>query len=759
MRPFTGTGSLLALGLATTLLHVMAKGPTGITHIRITTCAKDNSYIPGFRKVPQDLNKFSRGSFVHLHFTDSDQVSPHGRQGGCGEDTFERDRDLGTVGSAAQRPQRLSPITQIEVLQGPDADMGPDWEKIDGNLNDGNRGPVLTMFVKRDPTEAPIDSIVVKYGFGSHAAIGYDRLPVDLNVGTGGQWVHLYFKRRGERAPITHIAACAVPLCTMNDSWTRVNRPIVTSTFKRNINLFYKSVPGERPVTSLGFSLDKPGQAGKGADLDQEMIDIGIVHKNSNVYLTYTRGQVGDHDHAVDNIAVELGSNQIPYNWNAATFDAKSRQDAPDWNAQVVYRNGAHRLPKAPTLRFKMDGSFKIVQFADIHMATGPHSCHQAPDSISCTGDINTLEMMERMLDAERPDLVVFSGDNVDGITSNDAYATILKYSKPVVDRYLPWTIIFGNHDEEGDLSREEMMRSVQDIPYSLSQRGPLDVSGTGNYVLSIHRSDGMKNMGDEDREGEGEVSGLGHKDSRFHLYFLDSGAYSFDLKYPGWDWIKDDQVEWFRQTSRAITSQYRKNNIPNALAFFHIPIPEYDLTEEESENDNETGDDQGDSEAAGKRKQRKSRIVGDKREGVSTPSYNSGMFDAIYESEDVRATTAGHDHLNDYCLDHRGINLCYGGGLGYGSYGSSAVPRRSRVFEILHHGDRVDTWKRLDNDEMTLVGQQTLFNGKKSSSQPPRPNRPTAPKKPNQQRLTDDFFENLKGGGQYILGGLRDSS
>ncbi|KAF9573316.1 purple acid phosphatase [Mortierella alpina] len=722
----------------------MAKGPTGITDIRITACPKDNSYIPGFRKVPQDLNKFSRGSFVHLHFTDSDQVTPQRRRGGCGEDIFESDPDLGTVGStAAQRPQRRSPITQIEVLQGPDADMGPDWEKIDGNLNDGNRGPVLTMFVKRDPTEAPIDSIVVKYGFGSHAAIGYDRLPVDLNVGTGGQWVHLYLKRQGEREPITHITACSVPLCSMDDSWTRVNRPIVTGTFKRNIHLFYKSVPGERPITSLGFSLAKQGQV----DIDQEMIDLGVVHKNSNVYLTYTRGQLGDNEHAVDNIAVELGSNQIPYNWNAATFDAQSRQDAPDWNAQVVYRNGAHRLPKAPTLRFKRDGSFKIVQFADIHMATGPHSCHQAPESMSCTGDINTLEMMERMLDAERPDLIVFSGDNVDGITSNDAYATILKYSKPVVDRRLPWTIIFGNHDEEGDLSREEMMRSVQDIPYSLSQRGPLDVSGTGNYVLSIRRSDGTENLEDEE-----EVSGLGHKNSRFHLYFLDSGAYSFNLEYPGWDWIKDDQVEWFRQTSRAITSKYRKKDVPNALAFFHIPIPEYDLTEEEDEGD------QNDSELA-RTKRPTSRIVGDKREGVSTPSYNSGMFDAIYDSEDVRATTAGHDHLNDYCLDHRGINLCYGGGLGYGSYGNSAVPRRSRVFEILNYGDRVDTWKRLDNEEMTLVGQQTLFKGKKASSQSQRPVGPIPPKRPTQQRLTNDVFENLKGGSQYIMGGLRDSS
>lgn len=40
-----------------------------------------------------------------------------------------------------------------------------------------------------------------------------------------------------------------------------------------------------------------------------------------------------------------------------------------------------------------------------------------------CTGDINTLEMMERMLDAEQPDLVVYTGDNVDGLTSKDAYA------------------------------------------------------------------------------------------------------------------------------------------------------------------------------------------------------------------------------------------------------------------------------------------------------------------------------------------------
>ena len=40
-----------------------------------------------------------------------------------------------------------------------------------------------------------------------------------------------------------------------------------------------------------------------------------------------------------------------------------------------------------------------------------------------CTGDINTLEIMERMLDSEQPDLVVYTGDNVDGLSSSDAFS------------------------------------------------------------------------------------------------------------------------------------------------------------------------------------------------------------------------------------------------------------------------------------------------------------------------------------------------
>ena len=133
--------------------------------------------------MPQDLNKYSRGSFVHLHFADDEYQPEEDSKFLALETAQERRKRKGRDG----HKRRPNPVTQLAVQQGQDADMGPEWEKLEGNLNDGNRGPVLTMFVKRDSSQAPIDSIVVKYGYDSHAAIGYDRLPLDLNTGTGKQ--------------------------------------------------------------------------------------------------------------------------------------------------------------------------------------------------------------------------------------------------------------------------------------------------------------------------------------------------------------------------------------------------------------------------------------------------------------------------------------------------------------------------------------------------------------------------------------------
>jgi hypothetical protein len=83
------------------------------------------------------------------------------------------------------------------------------------------------------------------------------------------------------------------------------------------------------------------------------------------------------------------------------------------------------------------------------------------------------------------------------------------------------------------------------------------------------------------------------------------------------------------------------------ALAFFHIPIPEYNAVFTNP-----------------------SMVVGEKQEIICSASVNSGLFTSLVEAGDVKATFVGHDHVNDYCGSLLGINLCYGGGIGYHAYG-----------------------------------------------------------------------------------------
>ena len=53
----------------------------------------------------------------------------------------------------------------------------------------------------------------------------------------------------------------------------------------------------------------------------------------------------------------------------------------------------------SPVLKFNQDGKFKIVQFTDVHFKYG-----------NPASDI-ALERINEVLDAEKPDFVIFTGD------------------------------------------------------------------------------------------------------------------------------------------------------------------------------------------------------------------------------------------------------------------------------------------------------------------------------------------------------------
>jgi hypothetical protein len=130
------------------------------------------------------------------------------------------------------------------------------------------------------------------------------------------------------------------------------------------------------------------------------------------------------------------------------------------------------------------------------------------------------------------------------------------------------------------------------------------------------------------------------------------------------------------------------------ALAYFHIPLPEF-----------------GSFTASNR--------TGVKRDPISSASINSGFFTSMVEAGDVKAAFVGHDHLNDFCGNLTGIQLCYAGGFGYHAYGMAGWSRRARVVSVqlgkTQDGDwqgvhSIKTWKRLDDRRLTTIETEVLW-------------------------------------------------
>ena len=118
---------------------------------------------------------------------------------------------------------------------------------------------------------------------------------------------------------------------------------------------------------------------------------------------------------------------------------------------------GGDRTP----LRVKEDGKFKIVQISDTHMVTGVGMCNDAMDAngqplLRSKADPLTVSFVGSILDVEKPDLVILTGDQLHHDILNSK-TTLFKAVAPCIERSIPFATVFGNHDDEGcyALSRE----------------------------------------------------------------------------------------------------------------------------------------------------------------------------------------------------------------------------------------------------------------------------------------------------------------
>jgi hypothetical protein len=301
-------------------------------------------------------------------------------------------------------------------------------------------------------------------------------------------------------------------------------------------------------------------------------------------------------------------------------------------------------------LTFKDDGSFKILHLSDVHYRIGPDQpCNDVTRQQSpyCQdGAKNTTDFISRLIAAEQPDLVVHTGDIIDGSTHSAAQGMDDLYGVTFGEG-IAWAATMGNHDDNSDLSRPEVMEYILSLPGGLSELNALgsgDTESYGNFFLEIFENKDAKKPS-------------------FRTFHLDSTTNNMS--------INAQQVDWFTHTAERLSAV---KETP-ALAFFHVPLEEYEHV------------------------LRQGKICGAFHEPVSWNG-QSGLFDAIVADGSVKATFAGHDHTNHFCGLYKGVQLCYEGSPGYQGYMNcnkrdQCLNRMARVTEIGGYGSFVRSWKR----------------------------------------------------------------
>ncbi|KAK1669753.1 hypothetical protein QYE76_057912 [Lolium multiflorum] len=347
--------------------------------------------------------------------------------------------------------------------------------------------------------------------------------------------------------------------------------------------------------------------------------------------------------------------------------------------AGVLAFGAAGNRSPAP-LRLSPDGRFKVALFADLHYG------ENAWTDWGPAQDAGSDRVMAAVLDAEKPDFVVYLGDLVTANNVPIPNATLYwdRATSPARRRGIPWATVFGNHDDMAfewpmewfspdgvppvhcppsvsdcsfrgtprvDLMMAEVDRDGGEQGLSRSSVGPEKLwPGVSNYVLQVLS-----------REKE--------QDPALLMYFLDSGGGS----YP--EVISDAQVRWFQTQSQFLNPDGR---IPE-LVFWHIPSTAYAKVAPRA-----------------KSKIRRPCVGSLNREGVAPQQAEWGMMDSLANRPSVKAIFVGHNHGLDWCCPYDKLWLCFARHTGHGGYGG--WPRGSRIVEMSENPFSVESWIRMEN-------------------------------------------------------------
>ena len=247
---------------------------------------------------------------------------------------------------------------------------------------------------------------------------------------------------------------------------------------------------------------------------------------------------------------------------------------------------------------------FRILQLSDLHLSNKDNLDKQ-------------FAFIDLTIRDANADLIIVTGDVfslAEKKTARDLFAFLDSYG-------IPWTVTFGNHDEQGYFPIEWLTSVLNEYGSNcvFKDISDDDVYGNSNFAINLVKSGSVK----------------------WQLIVMDSNRYYFG-DYFGYDYIKQDQIDWYKRVVDETKSQNGGTVVPS-VAFFHIPLPEF----------KDAFDKIGSADA--------SLEYGEQNEAPCPPEYNSGLFDMIKQLGSTKAIVVGHDHVNNYRVKYEDIYLCYG--------------------------------------------------------------------------------------------------
>ncbi len=301
------------------------------------------------------------------------------------------------------------------------------------------------------------------------------------------------------------------------------------------------------------------------------------------------------------------------------------------------------------------NGKLKVLQISD------PQDLHWVRHTMTV--------MLSKACDIVKPDLIIFTGDNILGNHISDKRFSsgtrnltipreydcltraIYNVLKIPTDKNIPFAAIFGNHDDRNSFSKDQQADIFR---RSRLNRGFVNTGALcGDDCLDIYSSDGNKKV--------------------MNFWLIDTARYdrTHDKCYAE---IPKETTRWFISENDKQKEENGGKSYPSMI-FMHVPLPVVESFTEEC------GADEGTAHHNGKHYKLKEGLTGELYEPVGPITDDNGFYDVVLKVGNVSGIVSGHDHLNSFEGTADNIRFIATAGSSFRCYGNHL--RGVRVFEF----------------------------------------------------------------------------